>query len=117
MNSNNIVAKYHILGQPKSSGAGVYNKRIASGQGEAFTRITGEQVRNATDEECKLRVLELVEGLHGGNKRLTLEEFKKKHQDTMDDMNMQDNPEARAQYRKQLDLERKKRVGLCYCFH
>uniref|UniRef100_A0A7S4DNA2 Uncharacterized protein n=1 Tax=Lotharella globosa TaxID=91324 RepID=A0A7S4DNA2_9EUKA len=97
--------------KPKSSGAGVYGKRIAgSGAGEVLTRVTGEKVKVATDDECRLRVQELMSDLKNSNKRLTLEEFQKKHKSTMDDMNMMDNPESRAAYRRQLDAERRKRM-------
>jgi len=57
-----------------------------------------------------LRVQELMSDLKHSNKRLTLEEFQKKHKNTMDDMNMMDNPESRAAYRRQLDAERRKRM-------
>mmetsp|Transcript_23397 Transcript_23397/g.32709 ORF Transcript_23397/g.32709 Transcript_23397/m.32709 type:complete len:173 (+) Transcript_23397:160-678(+) len=100
-----------MASKPKASGAGVYNKRISgSGQGAVITRSNGETVKQATDEEAHLRANELMESLNNSNKRLTLEEFVKKHKDTMDDINIADNEESRMQYRKQLDAERRKRM-------
>mmetsp|Transcript_13083 Transcript_13083/g.23757 ORF Transcript_13083/g.23757 Transcript_13083/m.23757 type:complete len:180 (+) Transcript_13083:391-930(+) len=95
----------------KSSGAGVYNKRIAgSGGGEVLTRLSGEKVMRATDEEAALRVQELTESLQKSNKRLSLEDFLNKHKDTMDDLNMSGDPAALLEYKKQLDADRKKRM-------
>jgi len=97
--------------KPKASGTGVYNKRIAGmGAGAIITNSAGEQVKKATDAEAQLRAQQLLEGLANSKERLTLEDFVKKHKDTMDDLAMSDNPEFRAQYRKQLDEDRRKRM-------
>uniref|UniRef100_A0A7S2X8D6 Uncharacterized protein n=1 Tax=Lotharella oceanica TaxID=641309 RepID=A0A7S2X8D6_9EUKA len=99
---------------PGPSGSGVYGKRMSgSGAGEILTRITGEKVKLATDEECRLRVQELISDLKNSSKRLTIEEFSKKHRDTFDDMNnITDDPETREEYRRQLDAERRRRMKI-----
>jgi len=54
----------------------------------------------------------LISDLKNSSKRLTLEEFSKKHQDTFNDINLTDDPDSRKEYRRQLNAERRRRMKL-----